>query len=227
MSKNFKLISKLAATLVILASSNICSAAMVTYSFEGTITGLTEATPNGLEVGDAVSYQVALDFTVDGYSVRSDGTVYDQPDRLFCTSRCTGYWINVDNFYAEYLSGSEVPDLISISSSNFYGTSELAVDPDIVHRNGRLNVSSGLSIISDNKTVQEWQIGDTFLLSDTWLIAVESSVRGMPIYEYGTLNASIELVDISAVPLPASLWLFSGALTLLGIYRKNSFSGKS
>lgn len=140
-------VAKLALPLMLAACAPLSHAALMNYTYSGFVTNLSAATPNGVQIGDAVSYTIAVNFAQEGFTLSNSGVVSTLADRVQCTSRICppGYYYSVDNFYAEYLTGSEIPNVATgYSFSSFYGRSESAIDPNDEHTKGSLNVSNWL-----------------------------------------------------------------------------------
>ena len=100
-----KLVSKASAMLAAFLCAGIMGqahAALEYYTFQGTVTSLSDPdnliSSAGLSLGSSVSYTFGIDFTADGTFEQVSGTVFTQPDLS-----------TQDRFFADYISGSALP----------------------------------------------------------------------------------------------------------------------
>jgi len=105
-SRIFKMISKLAGlpVLILCAVTGLgvvgqAQAALQYYTFTGTATSVVDADGvTGFSVGDAVTYEFAIDFGLQSSFTKYDGTVFTESDLS-----------TQDRFYADYVSGNALP----------------------------------------------------------------------------------------------------------------------
>src|SRR3990172_2654952 len=88
----------IAAFATVFALAGHAKAAPMYYTFDGTVSSVTDAAGiiagAGLSVGSAVTYTLIVDFATDGSYTRNDGTVYTYTDSAY-----------KDYFFADYVSG--------------------------------------------------------------------------------------------------------------------------
>ena len=93
-----KLISFVVITLL-LSAGGVAQAVPMYYTFEGTITVMSDdagiIADSGFELGSQVSYTFLIDFDIEGSYTLNSGEIIDVGDR-----------INRDTFYGDYIEGS-------------------------------------------------------------------------------------------------------------------------
>ncbi len=229
--RSYKLTS--AALVSILIMSTNAHSASLYYTFEGYIQNfgtdpIGEAKSAGLGLFSSLSYTVEVDFSAAGMRLMQGGS--------------TEYLSDVSgNFYGEYSTDYFYASLVDashplLSPARSY-TESVGIADDVVENNygasttntstviidgsatstytysGSLRLVDSLTIQSQHKLVQDWVIGD--------------ALQG--IYTYGdwsnntytSFATSLELTNISAVPLPPAIWLFlSGVIALPGLSKR-------
>ena len=223
-----KFIKLVSAIIVLITSSNVNAASMY-YTFDGYIDNFGidqtgEATSAGLGYMSQVSYTVEIDFSGTASLTHPDNTIEDLSD---VSGNYYG-WYSTDYFYASLIESSHpllsaskpltLSDDIIDSNIGYSVTSTSTVIIDGVSSigydySGTLNLADSLTIQSQTKQVQDWEMG--------------YKVNGFYSYgdrsdgSYNTFGLNLTLTNISPVPLPAAAWLFaSGFIGLVGFVRR-------
>ncbi|MBT2971354.1 MAG: hypothetical protein B6D72_09420 [gamma proteobacterium symbiont of Ctena orbiculata] len=188
-------------------------AAPFTYTFSGTISHILDdagaAAVAGISVGDSVSYTFLIDRARDPIEMYYDGSLnpnlIDSPP-----SR--------DYFYVDLLSGSLIDE---VNGGSFDSAGDIAV-----YKEGlELDSPAGQGVIfltgSDDNFIRLeggldlWTIGS--------IVNVEETAFDENVFYTTVTSQNLTLTNISAVPVPAAVWLFgTGLLGIFGFnYRKN------
>ncbi len=185
-------------------------ASPVIYTVEGSVSGIYGNGPSvdglGFSFGSDVTYQFLIDTDRSGFVELSDGSIEYVPDSSSTDSSYT-------NFYAELVSISySVTDTYyNWGLSNYFAAN--INSPAFSSPLGRVTVGPGLLYLDSASYIENWQIGDAFGGAHLWHDSVSS--------DFITLHTQLSLTDITAVPLPSSLLLFSSAILIpLFIRRK-------
>ncbi|MDY6990730.1 MAG: VPLPA-CTERM sorting domain-containing protein [Thermodesulfobacteriota bacterium] len=191
-------------------------AAPMYYTFEGTVTDITQDDAGaiaaaGVSVGDPVSYVMIVDFEADGTETLVNGDTITKMDTT-----------TNDYFFSDYVGGSLIDE---VNGGFFDGDTDVAeynwgqnqdtmiVDYGALHG---LSMDNRVSAIGFTTMVSDWHVGFSVpMLTES---AFDDDGNQSTI-----VCESITLTKISAVPIPAAVWLLSsGLLGLVGIRRSKS-----
>lgn len=182
---------------------------------------LAHYTAEGLGSGQAVEFQVGIDFSRQGQQTRTDGVVsifQDVPLTRACDTCITSYEVNYD--YAELLYSSiAIPQSAhgsSVASSNL-ATSYFSSGMTERHE-GYVQVGRGLFIESN-------QYGFLSSLVYNWAPSTIDSYYFGIMLDDGTgvirLSGTLKLDSVSVVPVPAAgVLMFSGLFVLGGFFSR-------
>ena len=204
---------KLTQLLVLLGSLGLgasANAALVHYTFTGTVTTVTDTA--GIIGGSIVAnvtpveYVFAIDTAAAGTRTRYNGTTQTLVDG------------GIYNYYfVDYISGS----LISGSAA----THEEPLD----YAEHNWGFTIGTTGYGSTELHTESVAEETWLLStglpDEWTLgktAVVYERASNPSGAFSTIKSDLTLTSIAAavVPIPAAVWLFGSALGLMGVMRR-------
>lgn len=188
-------------------------ASPILYTVAGTVSGVYGNGPSvddlGLSLRSDVTYQFLIDIDRSGFVDFGDGSIEYVQDSSSADSSYT-------NFYAELVSISySVTDTYyNMGYSNNFATN--IYEPAYSSQIGMVTVGPDKLYLDSSSYIENWQIGDTFRGAHWWHDSASD--------DFITLHTELTLTDITAVPLPGSLLLFSSALALipLSIRKKNT-----
>jgi len=181
-------------------------ASPVLYTVEGTVSGVYGNGPSvddlGFSFGSDVTYQFLIDTDRSGFVDLGDGSIEYVQDSSSADSSYT-------NFYAELVSISySVTDTYyNWGRSNNFATN--INEPAYSSLIGRVTVGPDKLYLDSSSYIENWQIGDAFGGTHWWHDSVSD--------DFITLRTQLNLTDITAVPLPGSLLLFSSAIALISL----------
>ena len=190
------------------------NAAPMYYTFQGTATTVTDIDgSSGIAVNDVLEYVFLIDFELGGEATNLDGSISSIVDVFSSYEPSVTYnEATMDNFYVDYSTGNAYFGLEGVNN-DFLELNAGVDNYDL----GRFIITGGdaIGIASFTDPVSSWMIGDTFFSLNAW---GDQSER---------INGSVSLVNISPVPLPASLTLFCFGLAGLSFASKKKSQGLS
>ena len=195
--------------IALLAFSGFASAASVRYTFSGTVSNVNDGGSAGdVSVGDQLSYVFDVDTSRDGFYILTDGRVINQQDR-------SGY----DYFYADFVAGG----LLDGDTLACPGTCVEEYNYGWAFSRGS---STRATYLTGGESYDFSQVYSGLLHLSDW--AVGTSVLGYESFT-GTDGArsivysSLTVTSITAVPVPAAVWLFGSALLgFIGLNRRKA-----
>ncbi len=205
---------KMTTLLVVMAALFVMSgkaqAVTMYYTFEGTVTGASDAAGAvdnaGLSVGSTVTYTFLVDLDADGAITLNNGADFNYTDSAYA-----------DFLYSDYVSGDALEQIDGGIYDSGYSIAEYNLgyelsDVDFGYLIG--NSQDDLLLLYSYLGVSDWAEGDTIY---GYNYAFDSNGA------FSYLYANLTLTDISpvSVPEPSTLLLFgAGMLGLIAFRRR-------
>jgi hypothetical protein len=198
-------IGALAALLIIGGAQ----AAPITFLFEGTVdyTSFSNGTPDEFGIGDTFSMLVEFDSTEPDRNADTRRGFYDWTSLTFTVGTYSGSATGEIYIEDDYLSGRDMYNLIALSLS---APDVLGLTPGYMSFDMRDNTGTVFS--DDSLPLSPPDLGD--------FNSISMSLK-FNNFDFSA-NGDVELTlnSITAVPVPAAVWLFGSALGLLGWMRR-------
>lgn len=193
-------------------------AARMVYTFAGEIVRFSDEAgafaTSGLAVGDSVLYQFIIDFDAQGSVTYNDGSVVQPPD-VCDPPQIDGV---CDYFYTQLLTSNYLREIDGGSHNAPDDIGSIRIGEERTSTEGW----AGVTLFGGSADALVYAFA-----TDCGSCLIESIVLGTRFSgfdrvfdnmgKYSLFQADLELMDISVVPIPAAVWLFATALSLIGL----------